>query len=215
MKIFIQMKDNKINYILIFLLLPVLLPAQQFYDNKYVSRADSLLNTIVKLFDVPKYGLLSETYPINPEQKITYTINDEGVKQQETSFLWPYSTFFSGCVSIYKITGNEKYKKIIEDRVKPGLDKYWDSSRKPECYQSYPVFAGINDRYYDDNDWIAIDCCDYYELTGNKTYLNIAKVLHRYIYSGWSDELGGGYIGANKKEHLKILVRMLLLLSYV
>lgn len=86
MKIFIQMKDNKINYILIFLLLPVLLPAQQFYDNKYVSRADSLLNTIVKLFDVPKYGLLSETYPINPEQKITYTINDEGVKQQETSF---------------------------------------------------------------------------------------------------------------------------------
>lgn len=203
MKIFIQMKDNKINYILIFLLLPVLLPAQQFYDNKYVSRADSLLNTIVKLFDVPKYGLLSETYPINPEQKITYTINDEGVKQQETSFLWPYSTFFSGCVSIYKITGNEKYKKLIEDRVKPGLDKYWDSSRKPECYQSYPVFAGINDRYYDDNDWIAIDCCDYYELTGDKTYLNIAKVLHRYIYSGWSDELGGGIYWCEQKRTSK------------
>ena len=73
-----------------------------------------MLNNIVKLFNVHEHGLLSETFPKKPEQKITYTINNEGVKQQEVSFLWPYSTFLSACVSIYKITGEEKYKNIID-----------------------------------------------------------------------------------------------------
>ena len=203
MKEFFLFMNRKIIFIFITLLLPVILPAQQFHGKHYVNRADTLLNTIIKFFDVPKYGLLSETYPKNPEQKITYTINKEEIKQQETSFLWPYSTFFSGCVSIYKITGDEKYKRLIEDRVKPGLDKYWDTSRKPECYQSYPIFAGKNDRYYDDNDWIALDCCDYYELTGDTVYLNIAKKLYKYIYSGWSEELGGGIYWCEQQKGSK------------
>lgn len=188
---------------LIMLLLPVQLPAQQLFSNEYFGRADSLLNLIVKLFDVPQHGLLSETYPPNPNQKVTYTINDEGVKQQETAFLWPYSTFLSGCVSLYKTTGNQKYKELIEKKVKPGLDKYWDSTRKPGCYQSYPSFAGKSDRYYDDNDWIALDFCDYYELTKNITYLNAAKVLHKYIYSGWSEDLGGGIYWCEQKKTSK------------
>lgn len=185
------------------MLLPVFLPAQHFCDNKYISRSDSLLNNIVKLFNVHEHGLLSETFPKKPEQKITYTINNEGVKQQEVSFLWPYSTFLSACVSIYKITGEEKYKNIIEDRVKPGLDKYWDSYRKPKCYQSYPIFAGKHDRYYDDNDWIALDYCDYFELTGDTIYLNLAQKLHSYIYSGWSNELGGGIYWCEQQQKSK------------
>lgn len=203
MKNFISSIKNKTKFIFIFLLLPVLLPAQHSINMLYINRADTLINTIIKLFDVPQYGLLTETYPKNPEQKITYTINNEGVKQQETSFLWPYSTFLSSCVSIYKITGDEKYRKLIDERVKPGLDKYWDSSRTPECYQSYPAFAGKNDRYYDDNDWIALDCCDYYNLVKDDTYLDIAKKLHEYIYSGWSDELGGGIYWCEQKRTSK------------
>ena len=80
---------------------------------------------------------------------------------------------------------------------------YWDNTRKPACYQSYPTFAGKNDRYYDDNDWIALDCCDYYEATGKQEYLDKAIALHRYIYSGWSDELGGGIYWCEQKRTSK------------
>lgn len=195
---------KKASFCFLFTILPLLLSARQYGGNLFFQRADSLLNTILTLYQVPKYGLLMETYPRNPKQQITYTVNsDANLTQQEVSFLWPYSAMVSGCVSMYKISKADKYKKLMDKQIKPGLDLYWDNTRKPACYQSYPTFAGKNDRYYDDNDWIALDCCDYYEATGKQEYLDKAIALHRYIYSGWSDELGGGIYWCEQKRTSK------------
>lgn len=195
---------KKASFCFLFTILPLLLSARQYGGNLFFQRADSLLNTILTLYQVPKYGLLMETYPRNPKQQITYTANsDANLTQQEVSFLWPYSAMISGCVSMYKISKADKYKKLMDKQIKPGLDLYWDNTRKPACYQSYPTFAGKNDRYYDDNDWIALDCCDYYEATGKQEYLDKAIALHRYIYSGWSDELGGGIYWCEQKRTSK------------
>lgn len=158
-----------------------------------IAMADSMLDNILSLYNVEKYGLLLETYPVNPNHQVTYLAEGaEQKKSQEVSFLWPYSGMISGCVSLYKTTGNEKYKNLLEQRLFPGLERYWDDKREPYCYQSYPMFNGESDRFYDDNDWLAIDFCDYYLLTGDKKYLKKAEDLHTYIYSGWSDELDGG-----------------------
>lgn len=190
-------------FLLIALSLPVCLSAQTS-KQIYLQRADSLLQQILTLYKVEKYGLLTETYPRNPEQRITYTANTSVVvNQQEVSFLWPYSALVSGCVSLYKVSGQKKYRKLMDRQIKPGLDLYWDSTRIPHCYQSYPAFAGHNDRYYDDNDWVAIDFCDYYERTGDKEYLEKAIQLHDYIYSGWSEELGGGIYWCEQKKESK------------
>ena len=152
-----------------------------------------------------------ETYPRNPNQQITYTANTGSeVTQQEVSFLWPYSAMVSGCVSLYKTSGDKKYKKLMDKQIKPGLDLYWDTTRQPECYQSYPAFAGQNDRYYDDNDWVAIDFCDYYAATKNKEYLKKAIALHDYIYSDGRTIWEAVSTGANRKRNQRILVRMLL-----
>lgn len=195
---------KKASFCFLFTILPLLLSARQYGGNLFFQRADSLLNTILTLYQVPKYGLLMETYPRNPKQQITYTANsDDNLTQQEVSFLWPYSAMVSGCVSMYKISKADKYKELMDKQIKPGLDLYWDNTRKPACYQSYPTFAGKNDRYYDDNDWIALDCCDYYEATGKQEYLDKAIALHRYIYSGWSDELGGGIYWCEQKRTSK------------
>lgn len=195
---------KKASFCFLFAILPLLLSARQYGGNLFFQRADSLLNTILTLYQVPKYGLLMETYPRNPKQQITYTANsDANLTQQEVSFLWPYSAMVSGCVSMYKISKADKYKELMDKQIKPGLDLYWDNTRKPACYQSYPTFAGKNDRYYDDNDWIALDCCDYYEATGKQEYLDKAIALHRYIYSGWSDELGGGIYWCEQKRTSK------------
>lgn len=188
---------------LTFLLVPACLSAQ-LGGKIYLQRADSLLQRVLSLYEVKKYGLLMETYPRNPKQQITYTANTGSeVTQQEVSFLWPYSAMVSGCVSLYKTSGNKKYKKLMDKQIKPGFDLYWDTTRQPECYQSYPAFAGQNDRYYDDNDWVAIDFCDYYAVTKNKEYLKKAIALHDYIYSGWSDELGGGIYWCEQKKESK------------
>ncbi len=129
-------------FLLIALSLPVCLSAQTS-KQIYLQRADSLLQQILTLYKVEKYGLLTETYPRNPEQRITYTANTGAVvNQQEVSFLWPYSALVSGCVSLYKVSGQKKYRKLMDRQIKPGLDLYWDSTRIPHCYQSYPAFAG-------------------------------------------------------------------------
>jgi hypothetical protein len=88
----------------------------------YLQRADSLLQRVLSLYEVKKYGLLMETYPRNPKQQITYTANTGSeVTQQEVSFLWPYSAMVSGCVSLYKTSGNKKYKKLMDKQARTRL----------------------------------------------------------------------------------------------
>ena len=172
-------------------------------NTRYLSIADSILSNVLNLYQTND-GLLTETYPVNPNQKITYLA--DGTQQNGTlkaSFLWPYSGMMSGCVALYKATGNKKYKKILEKRILPGMEQYWDNSRLPACYQSYPTKYGQHGRYYDDNIWIALDYCDYYQLTHNSASLEKAVALYQYIYSGWSDEIGGGIFWCEQQKEAK------------
>ena len=111
--------------------------------------ADSMFTHILDKYNVEKYGLLQETYPANPDNQVTYLA--EGAEQkrnQEVSFLWPYSGMLSGGIALYKTTGDKKYLKVLEERILPGLEQYWDNIREPFCYQSYPMFNGESDRFY-------------------------------------------------------------------
>lgn len=79
---------RKLFIALTFLLVPACLSAQ-LGGKIYLQRADSLLQRVLSLYEVKKYGLLMETYPRNPKQQITYTANTGSeVTQQEVSFLY-------------------------------------------------------------------------------------------------------------------------------
>ena len=172
-------------------------------NTRYLSIADSILSNVLNLYQTND-GLLAETYPVNPDQKITYLAG--GTQQNGTlkaSFLWPYSGMMSGCVALYKATGNKKYKKILEKKILPGVEQYWDNSRLPACYQSYPTKYGQHGRYYDDNIWIALDYCDYYQLTHKPASLEKTVALYQYIYSGWSDEIDGGIFWCEQQKEAK------------
>ena len=172
-------------------------------NTRYLSIADSILSNVLNLYQTND-GLLTETYPVNPDQEITYLAG--GTQQNGTlkaSFLWPYSGMMSGCVALYKATGNKKYKKILEKRILPGMEQYWDNSRLPACYQSYPTKYGQHGRYYDDNIWIALDYCDYYQLTHKPASLEKTVALYQYIYSGWSDEIDGGIFWCEQQKEAK------------
>lgn len=172
--------------------------------NTDLAIADSMLTNILDKYNVEKYGLLQETYPANPNMQVTYLAEGaEQKKNQEVSFLWPYSGMLSGCIALCKTTGDVNYLKVLEERILPGLELYWDNTREPKCYQSYPMFNGESDRFYDDNDWLAIDYCDLYALTKNEKYLTKAVELYHYIYSGWDDKLGGGIYWCEQKKTSK------------
>ena len=60
-------------------------------NNRYLSIADSVLNNVLNLYHTAD-GLLTETYPVNPDQKITYLAG--GIQQNgmlKASFLLPFS----------------------------------------------------------------------------------------------------------------------------
>lgn len=169
-----------------------------------IAVADQILTRILTLYDVPKYGLLAETYPENPDHKVDYLAEGAVQKQhQEVSFLWPYSGVLSGTVSLYKETKNQKYLTLLEEQILPGLEKYWDTTRTPSAYQSYPVFAGHSDRFYDDNVWLALDFCSLYESTQDQKYLDKALQLYDFIFSGWDEQLGGGIYWCEQKKGSK------------
>lgn len=177
---------------------------QNASDNCDLAYADSMFTHILEKYNVEKYGLLLETYPPNPKNQVTYLAEgSEQKRNQEVSFLWPYSGMLSGGIALYRATGDETYREILEKRILPGLEQYWDSIRQPVCYQSYPTFNGESDRFYDDNDWLAIDFCDLYALTGEKKYLEKAELLYQYIYSGWDDVLGGGIYWCEQQKRSK------------
>ena len=161
-------------------------------NHPFVSIADSILDNVLNLYQTED-GLLTETYPVNPDQKITYLAG--GAQQNGTlkaSFLWPYSGMMSGCVAMYQATGDKKYKTILEKRILPGLEQYWDGERLPACYQSYPVKYGQHGRYYDDNIWIALDYCDYYRLTKKADYLKTCTNTSTAAgVTNWAEESSG------------------------
>lgn len=89
-------------------------------NHPFISIADSILDNVLNLYQTED-GLLTETYPVNPDQKITYLAG--GAQQNGTlkaSFLWPYSGMMSGCVAMYQATGDKSTRR------------YWKSASCPD-----------------------------------------------------------------------------------
>ncbi|MEZ5104019.1 MAG: glycoside hydrolase family 76 protein [Draconibacterium sp.] len=119
------------------------------------------------------------------------------------AYLWPTSGVFSGVNALLKSTGNSKYSTMLVEKVLPGLQHYFDDTRKPVCYQSYIAEAGESDCFYDDNVWLAIDFCEAFQITKEQKYLEQSIQLWQFIISGWDDKLGGGIYWCEQKKQSK------------
>jgi Predicted glycosyl hydrolase len=92
---------------------------------------------------------------------------------------WDNAEIFETVVDAYERTGNDKYKKYIEEIAAATFGKYskkWSSNI-----------------YNDDIMWLVIAYTRAYILTGNKDYLKYAKINFDDTWSrAYSDDLGGG-----------------------
>ena len=169
-----------------------------------VERAQQTLDSLYQNYAAPNTCLLRENYPFNQDNKATYLASEEQAKRRnEYSYLWPYSGTFSAVNALLESTGNKKYKKLLENKVLPGLEEYFDTRREPFAYSSYISSQPLSDRFYDDNVWLGIDFTDSYRMTGKQAYLEKAKLIWKFILSGKDDVLGGGIYWCEQKKESK------------
>jgi rhamnogalacturonyl hydrolase YesR len=173
-------------------------------SNSYLALSDRTLNLIYKYYSAKKeINLLNETYPVNPFNKASYIVSQDTTRNKRVAYLWPTSGVFSGVVALLSITDNYRYKVLLDSKIIPGLDRYFDTTRLPFCFQSYVTSEGISDRFYDDNVWLAIDFAQLALVTKDPVYLRKAEMIWKFVISGWDEQLGGGIYWCEQKKGSK------------
>ena len=172
--------------------------------NLNLERAQVTLDSLYAHYLADSTNLLRETYPFNDKYSATYLASEEQANIPNAySYLWPFSGTFSAVNVLLETSKDKKYKELLDNRVLPVLEKYFDTTRTPYAYSSYISDAPQSDRFYDDNVWLGIDFTDVYMLTKEETYLNKAKLIWDFVISGCDDKLGGGIYWCEQKKESK------------
>ena len=175
------------------------------HRNPNFDRAAITLESMYNNYQIHNSCLLRETYPIGINYSADYLVSEESNNTpNKYSYLWPYSGTFTAVNTIFEASDfSQAYKKTLEKRVLPGLEKYLDTKRNPTAYSSYITSDSKSDRFYDDNIWIGIDFLDVYFLTHENKYLSKAKMIWNFIQSGTDEKLGGGIYWCEQKKESK------------
>ena len=169
-----------------------------------VQRARQTLDSLYVHYSIPGSYLLRENFPFTDHYSATYLANGEQDNAANPySYLWPFSGSFSAVNALFEVTNNNVYKKMLDNKVLPGLEEYFDTSRHPYAYSSYVRTAAPSDRFYDDNIWLGIDFTDLYALTKQNKYLEKAQLIWKFIESGTDNNLGGGVYWCEQKKESK------------
>lgn len=178
--------------------------SKQVDANPNLERAQQTLDSLYTHYSVDNTCLLRENHPFDDKHTVTYLASEEQANMPNLySYLWPYSGTFSAVNALFETTQDKKYHQLLDERVLPGLDEYFDTTRTPNAYSSYVKSAPASDRFYDDNVWLGIDFTDTYQLTKDKKYLDKAAMIWNFIESGTDDLLGGGIYWCEQKKESK------------
>ncbi len=105
------------------------------------------------------------------------------------AFMWGCGVALTALVA-----GARADRKTWEDplrRYVGSLDDYWIEGNDVGGYDVLPHASSL-DRYYDDNEWIALALCEVYDLLPEAQYRERAVKTMQFVLSGRDDKLGGG-----------------------
>lgn len=169
-----------------------------------LEKAHITLDSLYSHYSAPNTNLLRENYPFDDKYTATYLASEDQKNiPNQYSYLWPYSGTFSAVNAMFEASGSKQYQAILDEKVLPGLEEYFDKKRTPYGYASYINSAPESDRFYDDNVWLGIDFTDTYMLTNNQKYLDKAKLIWDFVASGMDEKLGGGIYWCEQKKESK------------
>ena len=139
--------------------------------------AEELIDSIAEKFWDKESDFLLEMYPPKP-----------GVEKY--SFLWGFGALCT-MLTTYEMRTHDQTRMELLTKALHKLELYKSRTGEYVHYNSHPDRFGAGEPYYDDNAWIVLALLDAYELTGQKKYLTRAQSVTEYLYSGWSDGIGG------------------------
>ncbi len=141
----------------------------------YQSRIDTLNKNIYQHFYDSSNALFYETNKIAPNEKAH-------------SYLWPLCALIQAANEMDVIMPGKDYITP----VLTAINQYYSTVQPVPAYQAYVTKEEKDDRFYDDNQWIAIACLDAYNRTKKQQYLNIAEGIYRFMMTGFDTAAGGG-----------------------
>lgn len=145
--------------------------------------ADALCGAVMERFMVDESGIFREYAP-------------EKTGDRESCFLWSY---FACCGMLYRIVkaGGEKwipvYRKVIDGLACYRTDAARMSQGSIKYHSERGAMPGMGHApcFFDDNIWVARNLLFAHEILREEAYLEEAKRIVNYTYTGWNDELGG------------------------
>ena len=164
--------------IILIFLFPVVLQANvqcQPVTNKYIERVHIIQENIQQYFFDSSKGLYYEAIPV--------TLNEKAF-----SYLWPLC-------ALIQATNEAEILASGKDFMTPvfsAIDQYYNTLPPKPGYQAYVTALEKSDRYYDDNQWIAIACLDAYGRNKKTGLLNKAKEIYDFMMTGYDTASGAG-----------------------
>ncbi len=114
------------------------------------------------------------------------------------AFMWGCGVLLPALVAAAKCDRVE-FEPLLKTNI-TAIDTYWNTGGSGA--PAYDVLPGPKtpDRYYDDNEWVALALVDAYELTRDKLLLHRAVDVYNFLVTGEDEKLGGGiYWRENEK----------------
>jgi uncharacterized protein YyaL (SSP411 family) len=147
----------------------------QTSSSVYKERINTISDNINQYFYDASTGLFYEHDHIQPNEK-------------KHSYLWPLCALIQAA---NEAEAAEPSKAYLSSVLKAIGQYYSDISPAP-AYQAYVTKEEKDDRFYDDNQWIAIACIDAYNRTKQQHYLDMAEMIYRFMMTGYDTISGGG-----------------------
>ena len=140
----------------------------------YGARAREVAEEIQRDFWNPQTGLYSE----KPGGK-------------DPAVIWAGGVMFSALVGAAR--NDPGHYGPVMRKYFQALDAYWDRKQPLAGYEPLPGGGDGHDKYYDDNEWVAITFLEARELTGQPDYSRRAAETMKFVLSGWDETyLKGG-----------------------
>jgi hypothetical protein len=112
------------------------------------------------------------------------------LSDRRPDFMWGNGIMFSALIAADRHQPDQ-YGLILH-RFFTAMNRYWDRRAVIPGYEPWLTNGNGNDKYYDDNEWMVIDCAEAFAQTHDPRYLDRARDDVTFVLSGWDDQRGGG-----------------------
>lgn len=150
-------------------------------------------------YGAPAEKLMVETIQ-NYYSKRSHTVKTD-LNNGNTAFVWPTTAFVEALAESYAMyPDNTTIKSCYLDMLTNGFDQFkvsnvtltTPSGRHTGITYYNSSKGNQGDFYYDDNAWICVRYLTAYEQFGDEEYLNRAKEILEFLWTGYDDYQGGG-----------------------